>query len=68
MRTGDRHGHSFWLPSGRPYSVDLVGPDLPDPEVDAAAAREAMVGREVERLRALPPDILATVLRRMEGP
>lgn len=50
------------------YPVELAGADLPDPEVDAAAACEIIVWREVERLRALPPDILAAVLRRMEGP
>lgn len=50
------------------YDIGLAGTDLPDPGDDPAAAVEAVVGREVERLRALPPEILAAVLRRMEAP
>lgn len=50
------------------YSIGLAGADLPDPGDDPAAAVEAVVSREIERLRALPPDILAAVLRRMEAP
>lgn len=50
------------------YPIGLAGADLPDPGDDPAAAVEAVVCREIERLRALPPDILAAVLRRMVAP
>ena len=47
------------------YSIGLAGADLPDPGDDPAAAVEVVVCREVERLRALPPDIQTEVRRRM---